>query len=161
MSAQRDAFIKKYKQDVIDASCAAGIFPSVTMAQMIIESADSNGVAGNGITFVKANNAFGIKQGTGWTGAVATFSTPKDGKPVSVFRVYPTIKDSIIDHSNFLVVNSRYKNAGVFTAKTPEEQIRAIAKAGYSESPTYADTIIAMINGYHLKDLDSGCQKKK
>jgi len=161
MSQAREDFIKKYKQDVIDASCSYGIFPSVTMAQMIIESGDSNGVAGNGITFVKANNAFGIKKGVGWTGQTMVFNTPKDGKPVSEFRVYPTIKDSIIDHSKFLSVNSRYKNAGVFTAKTPEEQIRAIAKAGYSESPTYADAIIAMINGYKLKDLDSGCQKKK
>lgn len=161
MSNQRDLFIQKWKQAVIDATCGTGLFPSVVMAQMIIESADSNGVAGNGITFVKANNAFGIKQGIGWTGPTATFSTPHDGKPVSVFRVYPTVEDSIIDHNKFLKVNSRYSAAGVFSATTPEQQIEEIAKAGYSESPTYASAIISLINAYNLKSLDAECQKKK
>lgn len=163
MSAERKLFIEKYKQDVIDATCGTGIFPSVKMAQMIIEGANSQGVAGAGITFVKANNAFGIKANTLWTGPKMSFNTPNDGKPVSSFRVYPSIKDSIIDHTKFLQQNSRYKNAGVFAAKTPEEQAMALAKAGYSEKPfpQYADGIIAMINGYNLKSLDSGCEKKK
>ena len=161
MSTQRDQFIAKYKQDVIDATCGTGLFPSVVMAQMIIESADSNGVAGNGITFLKANNAFGIKKGTGWNGPVMSFNTPNDGKPVSEFRVYPTVKDSIIDHTLFLENNSRYKNAGIFAAKTPEEQAKELGIAHYSESPTYPDALIAMINGYNLKSLDFGCEKKK
>lgn len=162
MSVAREQFIKKYSQDVIDATCNTGIFPSVKMSQFIIESADSNGVAGNGITFVKANNGFGIKKGVGWTGPVMSFNTPKDGKPVSEFRVYKTAKDSIIDHTNFLKNNSRYEKAGVFAAKTPEEQIDALAKAGYSESPTYANALKTMINAYNLKELDKkGCEKKK
>lgn len=160
MSLTRQQFIDKYSADVIAATCGTHIFPSVTMAQMIIESADSNGIAGNGITFVKANNAFGIKQGIGWTGPTATFSTPKDGKPVSVFRVYTSVRDSIIDHSSFLINNSRYKTAGVFDAKTPEEQTEALQRAGYSESPTYGKSLRDMINLYNLKKLDEGCKKK-
>ncbi len=162
MPLTRQQFIDKYKQDVIDATCGTGIFPSVKMAQMIIESADSKGVAGNGITFVKANNAFGIKKGIGWTGETATFSTPKDGKPVSIFRVYPTVKDSIIDHTDFLKNNSRYTTSGVFIAKTPEEQIAALVKGKYSESPTYGNALNQMIALYKLKELDKeGCEKKK
>lgn len=157
----RQDFIYKYSSDVIDATCGTNLFPSVKMAQMIIESADGNGVAGNGITFVQANNAFGIKEGIGWSGPVKSFSTPNDANPVSVFRVYPSIKDSIVDHTYFLEKNSRYKNAGVFDAKTPEEQIKAIANAGYAESPTYASAIIKIINDYNLKDLDAGCETKK
>lgn len=128
---------------------------------MIIESADSNGVAGNGITFVKANNAFGIKEGIGWTGQTISFPTPNDANPVSVFRVYPTVKDSIIDHTKFLEDNNRYKAAGIFSATTPEQQARELGLAHYSERPSYPDTLIAMINGYNLKKLDAGCQKKK
>lgn len=157
----RTEFIAKYKNDIIESSCGTGIFPSVSMAQMIIESADEFGNAGQGITFIKANNAFGIKKGTNWTGPTATFSTPKDGKPVSVFRVYPTVKDSIVDHTRFLQDNSRYTKAGVFTAKTPEEQLQALQKAGYSESPTYAQALSKMIEIYNLKELDKGCLKKK
>lgn len=161
MSAQRDAFIAKYKSDVIATTCGTGIFPSVKMVQMLVEGADSKGVAGNGITFVKANNAFGIKADASWKGEKMAFNTPKDGKPVSYFRVYPSIRDSIADHTRFLQVNSRYKNAGVFDAKTPEAQLIAIGRAGYSESPTYASTLITMINAYGLKKLDEECQKKK
>lgn len=166
MNLTRQQFIDKYSADVIAASCGTGIFPSVTMAQMIIESADSNGVAGNGITFREANNAFGIKQGVGWTGPVKSFNTPNDGKPVSVFRVYPSIRDSIIDHTDFLIKNSRYKAAGVFDAKTPEEQTQALANAGYAESSTYGQALRSeqglrtMINLYDLKKLDEGCKKK-
>lgn len=160
MSVARDQFIAKWRKDVVDSTCGTGIFPSVKMAQMLIESANSQGVPGQGITFLQANNAFGIKQGIGWTGETKTFSTPKDGKPVSVFRVYPTVKDSIADHTKFLQVNSRYANAGVFTAKTPEEQLNAIAKAGYAESPTYASALITIINAYKLKELDEECKKK-
>ena len=82
------------------------------------------------------------------------FSTPKDATKLNYFRVYPTVFDSIKEHSNFLLNNSRYKKAGVFTAKTPEEQIKGIAQAGYSESPTYAKAIISLINAYNLKSLD-------
>ena len=162
MSAERDAFIAKYKNDVISATEGTGIFPSVAMAQMIIESANSQGQAGQGITFRKANNAFGIKANSAWTGDKIAFSTPNDGQPISYFRVYPSIKDSIKDHAKFLQVNSRYKTNGVFTAKTPHEQAYALAKAGYSEKPfpLYAYGIIAMIKGYNLESLDSEAKKK-
>lgn len=163
MSLSRVDFIKKYSQDVIDSTCETGIFPSVKMAQMIIESADSKGVSGNGITFTQANNAFGIKANSEWTGDKKAFSTPNDGKPISYFRVYNNIKDSISDHTTFLKVNSRYKTNGVFNAKTPEEQTDALAKAGYSEKPypQYANALNNMIAIYKLKSLDEGCSKKK
>ncbi len=163
MSAERDLFISQHEQEVIDANCDTGLFPSVAMAQMIIESANSLGQAGKGLPAVAANNYFGIKADSSWTGAKTSFNTPNDGSKISYFRVYPTIKDSIIDHTNFLKKNSRYTNAGVFTAKTPEEQAYALAKAGYSEKPypQYADAIIAIINGYNLKSLDAQCGKKK
>jgi mannosyl-glycoprotein endo-beta-N-acetylglucosaminidase/stage II sporulation protein P len=163
MSLTRQQFIDKYSQDVIDSTCGTGIFPSVKMAQMIIEGADSKGVAGEGITFRLANNAFGIKADSSWTGEKKSFNTPNDGKPVSWFRVYPSIKDSIADHTRFLQKNSRYTKSGVFTAKTPEEQTDALAKAGYSEKPypQYATALNQMIKLYNLKKLDDGCLKKK
>jgi len=163
MSTQRDAFIAKYSQDVIDAVCGTGIFPSVKMAQMIIESANSQGVAGEGITARLANNFFGIKADPSWSGLKMSFNTPNDAKPVSYFRRYLTVKDSIVDHTKFLQKNSRYTTNGVFTAKTPEEQTDALAKAGYSEKPypQYATALNVMIAGYNLKKLDDGCLKKK
>ena len=155
MSKDREAFIEKYKWDVIEATRGTGIFPSVKMAQMIIESADSAGRSGKGITAVQAKNFFGIKADPSWKGPKMAFNTPKDASKVNYFRVYETPKDSIADHTLFLKKNSRYERAGVFSAKTPEDQVRAIASAGYAESPTYAQGLIAMINAYKLKELDN------
>jgi len=67
------------------------------MAQMIIESADSNGVAGNGTTFVKANNAFELKPIVRTGPKMSALNTPNDGKPVSYFRVYKLFKIVLLD----------------------------------------------------------------
>lgn len=163
MSAERDAFIKQHSNEVIDAVQGTGLFPSVAMAQMIIESANSQGQAGQDITALKANNFFGIKADSSWTGERMSFNTPNDGRPVSFFRVYPNVTDSIKDHTNFLLKNSRYTANGVFTAQTPEQQAYALAKAGYSEKPypQYAEALISLINAYNLKSLDTQISKKK
>lgn len=161
MSKEREAFIAKYANDVIESVTGTGIFPSVKMAQMIVESADRNGRPGMGITALRANNFFGIKADKSWTGPKMSFNTPNDGKPVSYFRVYNSPKDSLIDHSKFLIANQRYSKAGVFSAKTPEEQIDAIAAAGYAEGKNYATTLKAIVNAYNLKQLDKKVEKKK
>ncbi len=149
MSAKTDAFIAKYKDAVIQSSRGTGLFPSVTMAQMIIESS-----WGEGITAQQANNFFGIKADAGWTGPKKLFSTPRDAKPQNYFRVYSNPKDSILDHEHFLMQNSRYQTHGVFAAKTPDEQAKDIAAAGYAEAPDYANTLIHLIDAYNLRDLD-------
>jgi flagellum-specific peptidoglycan hydrolase FlgJ len=154
MSKAREEFIKKYSNDVILATQGTPIFPSVKMAQFIIESANSKGESGKGITFVKANNGFGIKADKNYKGAKMAFNTPKDGQPINYFRVYAAPIDSIRDHSKFLLENKRYRNAGAFTATTPEDQVKAIAAAGYAEGKNYATTLIALINAYNLKALD-------
>lgn len=158
MSKQTD-FISKHKNDVIQATKGTGIFPSVKMAQMIIESG-----WGQDAPVKLANNYFGIKKGTNWNGPTIELKTSKDAKKVNVFRKYATPIDSIKDHSSFLINNPRYAANGVFNAKTPEEQIQAIAKAGYAESKNYAPTIISVIKSNNLKELDKessvGLEKK-
>lgn len=152
MSKQREQFIKQNANDVIRATAGTTIFPSVKMAQYIIESANSKGESGQGITMLKANNGFGIKADKNYKGVKMAFNTPKDGKPVSYFRVYNTPYDSILDHSKFMIVNKRYAKA--LRARTPEEQIDELAKAGYSESPTYATALKKLVSAYNLKSLD-------
>ena len=128
------------------------------MAQMIIESSgrDANGKfrIGKGLAVRKATNYFGIKADRRWTGRKIALSTPKDGKPVSLFRVYNSPLDSMLDHTQFLLNNARYSNHRVFTAKTPQEQAEALQRAGYSESPTYSRALIAFIKAYNLTELD-------
>lgn len=148
MTATRE-FIDKYKADVVKATQGTGLFPSVKMAQMILESS-----WGKGITAVQANNYFGIKADSSWTGPKMAFSTPKDGQKVNYFRVYKSVYDSIVDHSKFLRENSRYAKAGVFSSVTPEDQAADLDYASYAEADNYDKTLISIINQYNLKELD-------
>ena len=165
LNQQRVDFINKHSSDVIQSASGTTFLPSLTMAQMILESSgkDENGVfgAGKAITARKANNFFGIKANSSWTGNKLAFSTPKDGKPVNYFRVYVTPLDSIKDHTKFLLENSRYKKAGVFDAKNYREQAIALQKSGYAEGSDgkgggYADSLIKLIEDYKLYELDKG-----
>ena len=154
MNEARKLFIETHKADVIKTTLGTGLFPSVKMAQMIIESSDNNGVAGNGITARKATNYFGIKAQDGYKGKKIVFNTPKDGQKVSYFRVYDTAKDSITDHTNFLLQNSRYAKNGVFTATTAQEQTQALQNAGYAEGENYASKLMSIILSHNLLALD-------
>lgn len=164
MSKQTEAFINKYKQDVIQATKGTNIYPSVTMAQMIIESSGKNekGIfeVGGGLLARKGNNFFGVKAEKGYKGQLISLPTPRDKTKKSLFRVYPNALDSIKDHSQFLLKNSRYKKAGVFEAKNPQAQTKALLKAFYSESPTYNLALNKLISAYHLEKLDQEAGKK-
>ena len=149
MSFQRD-FIDNNSKAVIRASKGTGIFPSVSMAQMIIESG-----WGKDTLPRKYNNYFGIKKGSGWNGRTVWLPTPKDSKPYSEFRVYNNSQESIKDHISFLQKNKRYEKNGVFNSQTPEQQLYALKRAGYAESPTYAPALINLIRNWNLKELDS------
>lgn len=159
MSKETEYFIAKHASDVIRSVQGTGFFPSIKMAQMIIESSgrDENGkfTIGRGLAVRKANNYFGIKADARWQGTKVALNTPKDGKPVSLFRVYPSALDSLKDHTQFLMVNPRYKKHGVFSAKNPTEQAGALQRAGYSESPTYGKALLGIIKAYHLEQLDA------
>ena len=148
-------FISKHKKAIIEQTHDTQIFPSVKMAQMILESG-----WGEDAPVKLANNYFGIKKGTNWNGPTVELKTSKDAKKVNVFRKYSTPIDSIKDHSSFLISNPRYAKNGVFTATTPEAQIQAIANAGYAESKNYANTIIGIINSNKLKELDKQASAK-
>lgn len=131
------------------ATAGSGIFPETLLAIAIVESQGRIGNSwypGAGLVARKANNFFGIKEGTGWTGPTIDLPTPGDAEPVSTFRVYPSFEASAADFVRFLKRNTRYTRAGVFQAQTYQEQILAIARAGYSESPTYASVLTSVAN---------------
>lgn len=155
MSKKTD-FINKHKQAVIEATYNTKIFPSVKMSQMILESG-----WGEAANAKLANNYFGIKKGVGWEGETISLKTPKDASKVNVFRKYAMPYDSIVDHSDFLIKNKRYENAGVFNAKTPEEQIKAIAKAGYAEAGDYVPKVMSVIRSNDLTKLDDAARAYK
>ena len=142
-------FISKHKQAIIEQTYDTQIFPSVKMAQMIVESG-----WGENLAVSKANNYFGIKADPSWKGDKISLPTSKDASKVSSFRKYKSVSDSIKDHNRFLMNNDRYERAGVFEAITPKKQVDAITKAGYAEDKTYSNLLKNVINDNNLEQLD-------
>ena len=155
LSGNKLTHINKMIHPTLHTYKSHGLFPSLTLAQAAQES-------GWGLTSglaTKGNAAFGIKADKSWTGKVYTAKTREvyNGKSVTItdgFRAYDSLGDSIIDRANFLKANSRYTNAGVFSATSPEEQARAFQKAGYATDPNYASSLINLMNGSNLQRFD-------
>ncbi|MEG2017087.1 MAG: glycoside hydrolase family 73 protein [Clostridium sp.] len=131
-----------------------GVFPSVTIAQAIHES----GWGESGLS-VQANNLFGIKADTSWSGDILELPTQEyvNGEPVTTmakWRSYDKFEDSVRDHGKFLRENQRYEDAGVFNAENYIEQVQAIKLAGYATDPEYANLICNTIEAYSLNLYD-------
>ena len=151
-------FINSIKDIAIENYDSSKILPSITIAQAILESN-----WGNSNLTKEANNLFGIKADYSWKGEVVRFDTNEFHNQMirDKFRKYDTLEDSIKDHSNFLVKNNRYKEHGVFEAKTYIEQAQALENAGYSTAQdefgnkTYAKMLCEIIRQYNLQLIDS------
>lgn len=148
-------FIDKVSPEAIVTYKKDKVFPSITIAQSILESG-----WGKTKLSTKANNLFGIKADSGWKGPYVTMETTEytpAGQKIEIeanFRAYSNWQGSIDDHGEFLVVNSVYKDNGVFTAKDYIEQAYALKKAGYATDPNYAVSLIELINKYGLTKYD-------
>ena len=155
MSETRKKFIASIAQSCIDSTSGTNLFPSVMIAQACLEGRD-----GQSLLASKHNNHFGIKKSSGWFGAFVLMKTKEfiSGKWISVdapFRVYSSLIEGFKDRVGFLQKNSRYAKAGVFTAATPELQVKALVKAGYATDDKYYTLVTGIISGYGLKQYDA------
>ncbi|TVY03950.1 S-layer homology domain-containing protein [Paenibacillus cremeus] len=128
-----------------------GILPSLTIAQSILEC-----YWGTNDLVNQANNIFSIKKGYDWTGETVTVNADEfiNGqwvKEMSEFRKYPTLKDSILDHSKFLT-STRYK--AVVNESNYKKVTKAIYDAGYATDPLYTQKLMALIEQYDLTRFD-------
>ncbi|MGL5086632.1 MAG: glycoside hydrolase family 73 protein, partial [Clostridium sp.] len=138
------------------------ILPSVTMAQAILESG-----WGESVLSSKYNNLFGIKADERWSGEKVNMETKENYDDVinGYFRAYKNYESSINDHGKFLSENSRYKDNGIFDAKTYEGQTQALENAGYATvkneegEPIYADLLRAVIRNNNLMLYDTQVQR--
>jgi flagellum-specific peptidoglycan hydrolase FlgJ len=159
-TTKQEKFIQQYADDIRKATKSTNIFPSVKMAQFILESGWGDSIF--------ANNGFGIKASGSktpyWDGSATVGNTTEVYNGVvkqikAGFRSYQNVQDSIKDHT-YLLENAK-RNDGkkiyqsVLDSNTPEEQATNLQNSGYATSPTYANTLISLINKYGLKKLDS------
>jgi len=152
VSGQPTNYIEKYKSIAIREMHRSGIPASVTLAQGILESS-----WGNGSLALNANNHFGIKCKTYWSGPTFYIEDDdyKNGKLIeSCFRAYNSVLESYTDHSNFLRKNPRYSK--LFDLHPTDYQGWAIGlkECGYATNKKYADMLIKIIEDYALYIYD-------
>lgn len=141
-------FIAKLAPLAVAEQRRTGVLASITIAQAILESGWGGAAPGN--------NLFGIKG----TGQERTTKEYVNGHFITVtdgFRVYDSWEGSIIDHSNFLVQNSRYRLAGFFERSAAFDYVgaaRALQAAGYATDPQYASKLISIIESNDLHKYD-------
>jgi flagellum-specific peptidoglycan hydrolase FlgJ len=115
---------------------------SITLAQGILESG-----AGKGRLCLEANNHFGIKCHTGWTGPSITHD---DDALQECFRKYSDPADSYRDHSKFLTSRSRYNELFKLDILDYQGWAKGLKKAGYATDPKYPSKLIGIIERYQL-----------
>ena len=149
---------QQYFIDVMVGKCrerctAAGILPSLCIAQACVESA-----YGTSELAVNANNLFGIKAGSGWSGQTYTKNTQEwDGsKYITVsaaFRAYDTMVACVEDYLDKITTMDRYKN--LVGCTDIREACRLIREDGWATSPTYTETLLARVDKHNLTQYDS------
>ena len=153
-----------------------GILASVSFAQFILESG-----YGKSELAQKANNCFGMKKslsGNTWSGSVwdgksvytkKTKEQNKDGSYTTItadFRKYPSVDDSIADHSAYLLGaknGSKKRYAGLKGCKDYKKAAKIIKDGGYATSLTYVDKLCSIIEKWKLTqyDVKSSSSSKK
>ena len=142
-------FIDSIKDGAIESYKKYHVLPSLTIAQAILESGWGKSAIGN--------NLFGIKAGSNWTGKTQTVRTSEYGSGGyyhinATFRDYDSIDDSIEDHAK-LLTKSRYDS--VRAATNYKTACQEVQKDGYATSPTYANSLIKLIEQYNLDQWDN------
>jgi LysM repeat protein len=136
-------YIDTYKDLAIGEMLRTGVPASITLAQGIHESG-----AGNSVLATEANNHFGIKCKSNWTGKSITHD---DDKKNECFRKYSTADDSYKDHSDFLKNSARYAALFELDPEDYSAWANGLKKAGYATNPKYPQVLIRLIEDYDLE----------
>ena len=145
----------------------SGVLASVSLAQFCLESA-----YGTSELAVNANNCFGMKRslsgntwaGSTWDGksvyAKQTGEQNADGSYKTItadFRRYPSIADSIADHSAYLtgaMNGKKLRYAGLKGCTDYKTAAQIIKDGGYATSLTYVDKLCKLIEKWNLTQYD-------
>ncbi|MFN7115823.1 MAG: glucosaminidase domain-containing protein [Saprospiraceae bacterium] len=146
-------YIAQYKDIAIQEMHRTGIPASIKLAQALQESG-----AGTSELAVNANNHFGIKCSSDWTGK--TYSRIDDesdafGNPKpSCFRVYEDATESFVAHSEFLRQRRHYANLFQLDPTDYRSWAQGLLDAGYATDRQYAKRLIDLIERFQLQQYD-------
>ena len=139
-------YIEMYKGLAIAEMHRTGIPASITIAQGLLESG-----YGNSRLARIANNHFGIKCKSSWTGNRVY---EDDDEAQECFRAYDSAYLSYVDHSEFLKANVRYAFLFEFDKHDYKAWAHGLKKAGYATNPKYANILIDLIEKHELFKWD-------
>lgn len=150
-NAKSQNFIESVAQGAINGWTKYGVLPSVTVAQAILESG-----WGQSALSTQAHNLFGIKGS--YNGQYVTMQTREvyNGQSYYIydnFRKYANNSESVEDHGNFLYSNSRYAN--LLGDQSYASVARKLQSDGYATDPSYASSLIKLVEMYNLTQLDN------
>jgi flagellar protein FlgJ len=156
LSQRQIDFVRSHQDAARAAEAVSGIPAAFTVAQAAHESGWGQREIRNadGST---SHNLFGIKAGSGWTGAVAEITTTEwiGGEPQKVtakFRSYASYADAFRDYAKLMKESPRYAGAVAQAAAAPASAATAqgfasaLQRAGYATDPGYADKLARLIN---------------
>lgn len=146
------ADFEKYAEYAKDSFRENGVFASLTLAQAAVEQ---------NFKPLANNNMFGIKGKCGVDAEYATKECDSSGNcynTTACFRTYASIKDSFVDHGNFLIY--QFGNRNEFNkATTLKEQMISLKSnpvAQYGTDPSYLCVLSSIIRKYDLTKYDEG-----
>ena len=142
----REEYINTYKDIAISEMNRTGVPASIKLAQGMIETGN-----GNSRLATKGNNHFGIKCHNSWKGKKIHHDDDERGE---CFRKYKSPEESFLDHSDFLRGSVRY--SFLFNLETTDYKgwARGLQKAGYATNPSYANSLIRIIEENELDHFD-------
>ena len=152
-------FLNKAAKQAVRAAKKYGTYPSVMIAQAIVES----GWGQSGLA-VNANNLFGMERDDSWTGATYTSKTreeDKNGKSYYVtakFRKYNTLEESFEDNGQKLREGVswqplRYKGAWIENADNYAQATKALTGT-YATDSKYDAALNSRITDHNLIKYD-------
>jgi hypothetical protein len=145
-SAATEAYVRQYKNLAIAEMQRTGVPAAIKLAQAILESQ-----SGSSSLAMTANNHFGIKCKTEWTGSRVFQDDDEKGE---CFRVYPSVEQSYRDHSDFLRNRPYYADLFKLDPLDTKGWAWGLKKAGYATNPAYPQRLLSIIRDYNLEQYN-------
>ncbi len=137
-------YIHQYKDLAIAEMMRTGIPASIKLAQGILETG-----GGQSDLASLANNHFGIKCKTEWTGDRMFHDDDAKGE---CFRKYQSVDESYRDHSDFLRTRPNYAFLFQLDPTDFEGWAKGLKKAGYATNPAYPQRLLKIIVENNLQE---------
>lgn len=138
-------YVELYKELAMAEMVRTGIPASITLAQGVLETGN-----GQSDLALNANNHFGIKCKSDWTGETILHDDDAKGE---CFRKYATVEDSYRDHSDFLRGRPNYASLFLLDPSDYSGWAKGLKKAGYATNPIYAERLVRIIEENDLQQF--------